>query len=112
MFYKASDNETITLQNHLICFYSQELLKAGLFTDEASALQAANEEVAQETTDSPHFFYLTTKKLRDTHFGYIAYSIDGETAYIENIYLDKKYLGQGLGKGTLHTLENELRERD
>lgn len=112
MFYKASEDRTITLQNHLICFYSQELLKAGLFTDEASALQAAKEEVLTEATGILlHFFCLTADECRDTHFGYIAYSVDAKTAYIESIYIDEKYHGKGLGKRTLYSLENELREK-
>jgi len=110
IFNKASDAEVIKLQDHLISFYSQELVKAGLFPDGVSALQAAKEEVLQEATDAKlRFFYLASDECEETHFGYIAYSIDSETAYIESLYLDQEYRGRGLGKEVLHLLEKELR---
>ncbi|MGD2168746.1 MAG: GNAT family N-acetyltransferase [Chlamydiota bacterium] len=110
-FDRVSGDEVSKVQNHLISFYSQELLKAGLFTNEALAFQAAKEEVLQEATNIPlSFLYLTPDECNSARFGYIAYSIDGKTAYIESIYLDEKYRGQGLGKAALYALEKELQK--
>lgn len=105
-FEKVSENEISTVQEHLIFFYSQELLKAGLFSDKASALQAAKEEVLQEAIHTPlHFFYLSSESAR---CGYVVYSLKAETAYIESIYLDEKYRSRGLGREILSYLEEEL----
>lgn len=112
IFSKASDKDAILLQSQIISFYSQELLKAGLFSDRASALKAAKEEVLQGAIDTPEdFLYVTTDACKDSHFGYISYSIDAQTAYIQSFYLDEKYRRQGLGKQTLYSLEDELREK-
>lgn len=56
-------------------------------------------------------FYLIGNEYTDADFGYIAYSTDAMTAYIECVYLDEKYRGQGFGKQALYLLENELREK-
>lgn len=111
IFRPASDGDVIALQKHYTVFYSQELVKAGIFPGEVSALLAANEEMAQEAADSPPvFFYLIIDASRDICFGYIAYYyIDARTAYVDAIYLDQKYRGQGFGEEILHALEKELR---
>jgi len=107
-FEKVPEMEISIVQEQLIFFYSQELLKAGLFSDKASALQGAKEEVLQEAIHTPLLLFYLTSADDGARCGYIAYSLKAETAYIESVYLDEKYRGLGLGKEILSHLEEEL----
>lgn len=111
-FEKVPEKEISTVQEQLIFFYSQELLRAGLFSDEASALQGAKEEVLQEAIYTPlHLFYLSSAD-DGARCGYIAYSLKAETAYIESVYLNEEHRGLGLGRETLSLLEKELQANE
>ena len=72
------------------------------------AAQVAREEIAQEVASS-YYFYLTSEEFKDTHFGYVTYSIQEEIAYVESIYLEQNYRRLGLGQATLIGLEEKLR---
>ncbi|MCP5509980.1 MAG: GNAT family N-acetyltransferase [Chlamydiales bacterium] len=107
-FQNASANEILDMQAHVISFYSQELFKAGLFQDIELAYNAAKEETTQDPADIN--FYLITTDTENTPCGYIAYSMNEQTAYLDAIYLDEQYRGCGLGKIVLATLESKLKE--
>lgn len=113
-FEQASSEETANIQEHLISFYSGELLQAGLVKDREAARKAASEELHQDMIDhpsNPYYYYHLISDKPIHRCGYIVYSINEKTAYLESIHLDESFRGRGLGKEALEALESEAKKR-
>lgn len=114
-FKEASSLEASEIRQHLISYYSEQLVGAGLFEDLSKAIEAATAEWHEETVDNSneelHYYHLVSND-SSTRYGYLVYSIAHRTAYLDAIYLEKAYRGQGLGKQTLQDFEAELKKKD
>ncbi len=98
-FKEVSPKEFAEIQQHLIYFYSEQLLNAGLFEDLGKAIETATIEWNQDLIDNPNrelYCYHLISKDSFTRYGYLVYSINDRTAYLDAIYLEKAYRGQGL----------------
>lgn len=113
LFCEANLLESQEIQNSMITFYAEQLVQSGLFEDEKIAREAAimERDQKQRDPDEYFFYYHLTAEDGKTQFGYIAYSTKDQIAYLEAIYLEKKYRGHGLGKQILQSFETLLLEK-
>lgn len=105
----ASAEQASTIQDHLIDFYGKELFNTGLFEDLLTAQKAASNECLEETQDA--HYYLLVSNDSTSQYGCLLYSIDGQIAFLEFIYLDEAYRGKALGIESLQLLEKHLVNR-
>lgn len=104
LFCAVDSLEKDTIQNSMNIFYAEELIQAGLFDNQEAAFEAAINESAQQDLT----YYQLTSEDKRRRYGYLVYSTQDQTAYLEAIYLEKQYQGQGLGKQILRSFEEHL----
>lgn len=104
-FKQTTSQEACEIQDHLIDFYGKELFKAGLFEDLTTSKKAGADEV-REIQDSSYHFIISNDS--GAQYGYLVYSLNDQVAFLESIYLDEIYRGQGLGIRSLQLLEDTL----
>lgn len=104
-FKQTTSQEACEIQDHLIDFYGKELFKAGLFEDLNTAKKAGADEI-QEIKDPNYYFIISNDS--GAQYGYLVYSLNNQVAFLESIYLDETYRGQGLGIKSLQILEETL----
>jgi ribosomal protein S18 acetylase RimI-like enzyme len=110
IFFKAAtEQESLQIQEQMALFYGQELFVSGVYEDKNEALKAAADECAiRDPAGSCTYYRLVSN---DIPYGYLIYSAQDGTAYLEGIYLDKEYRGRGLSKLILQNFELELKEK-
>lgn len=101
------------LQSTILRFYSEELVRAGLFTNIESAFQAAYAEECAETPnpDRKIFYNHLIHSDSNEQIGYLVYWYESKDAYLDVIYLEEAYRSKGLGKQILENLEASLQAR-
>ena len=109
-FESATAKESREIQERFLFFYGQELFQAELFQNLEAAQKAAHNEYQQDLIEKPHTKMYYYHLVSDSHCGYLIFSIDDRLAYLEMIYLNEQYRGQGLAKMALDTLEHELKD--
>lgn len=110
IFFKtATEQELSEIQTDMALFYGQELFEAGVYTDKDEALKAAADECAIRDPAGSCIYYCLVAD--ETKYGYLVYSAQDHTAYLEAIYLEKKYRHQGLSKQILQDFETQLKEK-
>lgn len=110
-FKEASSKEALEIQQHVTSFYSQQLLDACLFKDIDKAAEAAAVECEGIQEFHCYNIDLVIPKDLPDRCGYVVYSIEDRTAYLEAIYLEREYRGRGLGKRILQDLEAQLEKQ-
>lgn len=108
---EATPNEASEIQLRIISFYAEELLQVGLCENYEQSIQAAREECTSENVNPRHYYHLLLHDAK-TPLGYLVYSINEQSAYLDAIYLEELYRGKGLGKQILQELESQLLTRD
>lgn len=102
---KADPIEKEEILNNLITLYAKQYMEAGIFENENTAREVAISDTNEELRDdNTYYYYLTSEDYR-TQYGYLVYSINGQTAYLQAIYIEERYQGNGLGKEALHIFE-------
>lgn len=109
LFEEASAKEFAEIQQLLLSFYSEQLVNSGLIEDLDKAIEAATIEWNQESADRElHCCHLVSND--SSRYGYLVYSITDQSAYLDGIFLEKNYRGQGFGKQILQDFEVELKK--
>ncbi len=111
-FETAAPSQVSEIHEKMTLFYAQELFDAKVYADKNQALEAAIEECNSKNDGEIVYYYLLLSKEPETKYGYLVYSINNNTAYLEALYLEPEYRGQGLSKQILHNFEAELREKN
>lgn len=118
-FRVADSVEIEKIQNSMIIFYTKQLMRANLFENEKMAREAAQLELDQDQLDQDQldqdkriFYFNIISEDEKLQYGYLVYSIKDQSAYLDAIYLRKKYQGQGLGKQILHHFHSLLLKND
>lgn len=109
-FIDPSILEISQIKQEMSFFYGQELFKAGIFDNEDRALREANNECNIEfSTKKCCYYWLLSSNEK---IGYLVYSLEDGSVYLEAIYLYKKSRGQGFGKQILQDFEKHLKEKN
>lgn len=113
VFRKALSNEIEQLQISMLDYYSEQLVEAGLFADVNIARETAEKtewtEERQDQAKEICYYFLTDG---DSTYGYLVYWTEKQMAYLDSIYLEEAYRGQGLGSEILRNFENFLKEKN
>jgi ribosomal protein S18 acetylase RimI-like enzyme len=97
----ADDSEA--LNQRLLTIYGEQLLEAGY-----DPIQAAYAVECENLETDIQYYYLESD---DHRCGFIGYSIQEESAFLQIIYLDPEYRGKGLGADSLSQLEEKIKAR-
>jgi ribosomal protein S18 acetylase RimI-like enzyme len=115
LFQKANPDEILQIQNSMLIDYSEQLVQAGLFADVNVARELAKKTEWTEERQDPakeFFYYYLTSEDSSSKYGYLVYWIEKQVAYLDSIYLEEAYRGQGLGTQILQEYERSLKERN
>ncbi len=115
IFQKCDPAEIPNVKDSMLSFYGEQLVQAGLFENSQLAKEAAILEWDQEEQKPTKeiFYYLLISSVCQDKWGYVVYSIeDYPTAYLEAMYLEAPYRGQGLGRHILQDFEALLSEKE
>lgn len=96
-------------KEHVTHFYAKELLIAGMCHTEEEALVAAKAELNEEDASAQNYFFHINSSKIESALGYVWYFIKGDEVFIEAVFLEEKYRGQGIAQQILCHLESELK---
>jgi ribosomal protein S18 acetylase RimI-like enzyme len=110
---KCNPSEIQAIKDSMLTFYSEQLVQGDLFENSQAAKEAAILEWDQEeqNANKEFFYYHLIFRTSQDRCGYLIYSIEHPTAYLDAIYLETAYRGQGLGRQVLQDLEVSLRAK-
>lgn len=97
--------EIQTINEHMLNFYADELMTAGLFKDKKMALAAAKNETNLQ--DSSAIYIIASEDI-ETKYGYIIYENKEHSAYVDALFIEEEFRGKGLGKKAIDLFEKEL----
>jgi ribosomal protein S18 acetylase RimI-like enzyme len=104
---ETSPEEAVKIHQRMALFYGEQLFEAKVIEDKTKALEAALEEC----NENPHKIYYHLV-LKESKCGYLAYTIENRTAYLEAFYLEQDYRGRGLATQLLQNLEAQLKAKN
>ncbi len=116
-FVEATAQEVIEIKKRIIYLEAEQQFEAGIFENLQEAIDASEAfEASVLATNGQHprriYYYHITSKDFLSSCGFLTYSIEGQNAHLEVIFLEIPYRGQGLGRQVLQKLEIELKKKD
>ncbi len=110
---KVNVSEIPEIEHAMIAFYSEELVLAGTFETFDDAYDSACKEWDEElSTDKVFYYYHITSDDYEIHYGFLVFTLENSMAYVDVIYLEEQYRGQGIGSKTFVAFENVLKEKN
>lgn len=108
-FQNPNAEEALSINQHMLDFYADELMAAGLFSDKKAAMVAAkNEDEFQAGTLT---IYIITSENLETKYGYIIYKMEEKSVYLDALFIEEKFRAKGIGKKALNLFEKEILEK-
>lgn len=109
----------VETQEKMVALYTQDLYISGCCATELEALQLAHEDIYNDSSSSNYFFSITSHN--QEQLGYLWYSWTRDEydevanflgeVYIQMIFLEKEFRGQGIAKKTLQDIEDNIRKQ-